>query len=81
MDMDVLGYGPRTQTSVVIDTRVTNLDGNLDNICSQCHENETDARDREFTEVHQRHVEKEGKECSACHDLSRPERGLSLSRN
>jgi hypothetical protein len=26
-------------------------------------------------------VEKEGKECSACHDLSRPERGLSLSRN
>lgn len=81
MDMDVLGYGPRTQTSVVTDTRVTILDGNLDNICSQCHGNETDARDREFTEVHQRHVEKEGKECSACHDLSRPERGLSLSRN
>ncbi|MDX2504256.1 MAG: hypothetical protein QNL62_07245, partial [Gammaproteobacteria bacterium] len=81
MDMDALGYGPRTLPSVVSSTRVTNLNGNLDNICSQCHGNETSARDREFVEVHQRHVEKEGKECSACHDLSRPDRGLSLSRN
>ena len=81
MDLVVLGYGPRTQESVITNTRRVALSGNLDNICSQCHSNETDAEDREFTEVHERHVEKEGKECSACHDLSRPARGLSLSRN
>ncbi|MCU7940523.1 MAG: hypothetical protein KZQ64_02460 [gamma proteobacterium symbiont of Bathyaustriella thionipta] len=80
MDMTALGYGPRTEPSIVIDTQQTNLSGNLDNICSQCHENETDSKDREFAEVHKQHVEDEGKECSACHNLSRPERGLSLTR-
>lgn len=81
MDLQgVLGYRMRTGASAVTDSRVTgSLGGNLDRICSQCHDNETEARD--FTAVHQLHVEKEGKDCAACHDFSRPERNLSLTRN
>ena len=78
LDMKGLGYGLRTLPSVVIGTRTATLNGNLNTICTQCHENETE--DRDFAGVHSRHVQSEGKECSACHNFSRPERGLSLSR-
>ena len=78
LDMKGLGYGLRTLPSVVIGTRTAALNGNLNNICTQCHENETE--DRDFAGVHSRHVQEERKECSACHNFSRPERGLSLSR-
>jgi hypothetical protein len=57
---------------------VSNLNGNLDAICTQCHDNEHE--DRDFSDVHERHVREEGKDCAACHNFSRPERGLALSR-
>ena len=41
----------------------------------------TGNNDRSFTEVHSRHVQDLGKDCAACHNFSRPERGLSLSQN
>ncbi|MBK1720017.1 PKD domain-containing protein [Thiocystis violacea] len=78
LDMGSLGYGLRTLPSAVVGTRVTTLNGNLNSICTQCHENESE--DRDFAGVHDRHVQREGKECSACHNFARPERGLSLSR-
>ena len=78
LDLAGLGYGLRTLPSAVIGTRVTTLNGNLDAICTQCHDNE--GEDRDFSGVHERHVEKEGKDCASCHNFSRPERGLTLSR-
>ena len=56
LDTDSLGYGPRTAPSVVVSTNKPTLNGNLDNICSQCHSNKTSAKDRAFAEVHNRHV-------------------------
>ncbi|MBK1649186.1 hypothetical protein CKO36_11345 [Rhabdochromatium marinum] len=78
LDLASLGYGLRTLPSAVIGTRVTQLNGNLDAICTQCHDNERE--DRDFSGVHERHVRKEGKDCAACHNFSRPERNLALSR-
>ncbi|MBP8284478.1 MAG: hypothetical protein KAX46_11315, partial [Chromatiaceae bacterium] len=80
LDTDSLGYGPRTELSAVVGTNRTLLDGNLDNICSQCHSNERDAQDRAFAEVHKRHVSDKKRDCAACHNFSRPERNLSLSK-
>ena len=77
-ELGALGYGPRDLSSAVINTDQTTLNGDLDNICSQCHGNETSNNDRSFTEVHNRHVARENKDCAACHNFSRPERGLSL---
>ncbi|NEV62186.1 PKD domain-containing protein [Thiorhodococcus minor] len=78
LDLEGLGYALRTAPSAVIGTGQATLNGNLDAICSQCHENERE--DRDFSDVHRRHVQEEGKDCAACHNFSRPERGLSLSR-
>lgn len=80
LDTDRLGYGPRTELSAVVGTNRTVLDGNLDNICSQCHSNERGAQDRAFAEVHKRHVSDKKRDCAACHNFSRPERSLSLSK-
>ncbi|HYN77973.1 MAG TPA: hypothetical protein VES73_09285, partial [Lamprocystis sp. (in: g-proteobacteria)] len=80
MVMKDLGYGLRTATSVVVSTLRPTLSGNLDNICSQCHSNKTSTKDRAFAEVHNRHVSSKRKDCAACHNFTRPERGLSLSR-
>ena len=77
VDLGPLGYGPRTLPSVVQGTNVTNLNGDLDNICRQCHGNETGGRG--FDSVHNRHVQNLGRDCAACHNFSRPERGLSLN--
>ena len=79
MDLGPLGYGPRTLPSVVQGNVGADLGGDLDNICSQCHGNETGNNDRSFDEVHSRHVQGEGRDCAACHNFSRPERGLSLN--
>lgn len=79
MDLGPLGYGPRTLPSVVTNTDQPTLNGDLNNICSQCHGNETGGRG--FDSVHSRHVQNLGKDCAACHNFSRPERGLSLSQN
>jgi len=66
------GYGLRTGTSAVSGTLFTGtLNGNLDNICSQCHNNKTRASDRAFTRVHNRHVATRGKDCAACHNFTR----------
>ncbi|WP_200153866.1 PKD domain-containing protein [Chromatium okenii] len=78
LDMAALGYGLRTLPSVVAGSRVTALNGTLNTICTQCHDNESE--DRDFNSVHSRHVQKEGKDCAACHNFARPERGLTLSR-
>ena len=80
MVMKDLGYGLRTAPSVVVSTLKPTLSGNLDNICSQCHSNKTSTKDRAFAEVHNRHVSSKRKDCAACHNFTRPERGLSLSR-
>ena len=76
-----LGYGLRRASSAVDITNTTPLNGNLDKICSQCHSNETSAQDRAFAEVHKQHVSDKKKDCAACHNFSRPERSLSLSKN
>ncbi len=77
------GYGLRTGTSAVVGTLFSgNLNGNLDNICSQCHRNKTNASAREFSTVHSRHVNTRGKDCAACHNFSRLDTrtGLTLNR-
>ena len=75
-----LGYELRTGPSAVRGSRVSGtLDGNLDRICRQCHDNERE--DRDFRDVHRRHVEEERKDCAACHNFTRPERNLDLTRD
>ncbi len=62
------GYGLRTGPSAVVGTLFSgNLNGNLDNICSQCHRNKTTASARECSQVHSRHLNSRGKDCAACH--------------
>jgi len=50
------------------------LKGSESTVCRQCHGSEDSMS---FNGVHDRHVEREGKDCSVCHTFSRPERGLS----
>jgi len=54
------------------------LKGPESQVCTQCHGNEDSMS---FSGVHDRHVRREGKDCSVCHTFSRPERGLSTSLN
>ncbi|WP_158002517.1 PKD domain-containing protein [Methyloterricola oryzae] len=72
-----LGYGLRTGASAVQGTRQATLDGTFNTVCRQCHSVESSGRT--FTSVHSRHVQDKRKDCAACHNFSRPERGLSLS--
>ena len=66
------GYDLRTGTSAVNGSNVSgNLNGDLDQICRQCHGNETAASDRAFSEVHRRHVDRLNRDCAACHNFSR----------
>ena len=67
MDLGALGFGPRTLPSVVINTDQATLNGNLNNICSQCHGNETGGRG--FDSVHSRHVQNLGKDCCGVSQL------------
>jgi PKD repeat protein len=50
------------------------LKGPESQVCTQCHGSEDPMS---FSGVHDRHVRREGKDCSVCHTFSRPERGLS----
>jgi len=54
------------------------LKGPESQVCTQCHGREDSMG---FSGVHDRHVRREGKDCSVCHTFSRPERGLSTSLN
>ncbi|MCU0833834.1 MAG: PKD domain-containing protein [Chromatiaceae bacterium] len=74
-----LGYELRQSDSVVIGTnRSGPLNGDMDRICSQCHENKREKRD--FDGVHAKHVADKKRDCASCHEFSRPERGLSLTK-
>jgi hypothetical protein len=50
------------------------LKGPASQVCRQCHGQEETLT---FSNVHDKHVREEGKDCSTCHSFSRPERGLS----
>ncbi len=50
------------------------LKGPESEVCTQCHDSKDDLN---FTDVHRKHVEDEGKDCSVCHAFSRPQRELS----
>ena len=54
------------------------LKGPESQVCTQCHGSENSMS---FNGVHDRHVRREGKDCSVCHTFSRPERGLSTRLN
>jgi hypothetical protein len=49
------------------------LKGSESQVCTQCHENEGNMS---FTKLHKEHVAEKGVDCSACHNFTRPERGL-----
>ena len=49
------------------------LKGPQSSVCTQCHEPEDPEG---FGEIHDKHVQDEGYDCSWCHTFSRPERGL-----
>ena len=71
------GYGLRQGGSLVAGAKQQGaLNGNPDRICGQCHESSSARRD--FTSVHEVHVARARRDCAACHDFSRPARGLSL---
>ena len=46
-------------------------------VCTQCHGREDSLS---FTRVHEKHVTDKRYDCSNCHNFSRPERGLRMSR-
>jgi hypothetical protein len=72
-----LGYGPRQGESLVPGSQQRGrLGGNLRRICAQCHEDTPQPQG--FAAVHSVHVAEQGTDCAACHDFSRPARGLSL---
>ena len=51
------------------------LKGPTNQVCTQCHGNESSEG---FKETHQKHVREEQYDCSFCHTFSRPERGLEM---
>ncbi len=51
------------------------LKGSTATVCTQCHGRE---EVKPFYEVHSKHVEDKGYDCSWCHSFSRPERGLRM---
>jgi hypothetical protein len=52
------------------------LRGPESDVCFQCHGAE---EDRDFEEIHEKHVKDKGYDCSWCHGFSRPELGLEPS--
>lgn len=50
------------------------LKGPTSVVCRQCHGSESNMS---FTKIHDKHVKDKRKDCSTCHNFSRPERGLS----
>jgi hypothetical protein len=51
------------------------LKGPQSQICTQCHGPEDGMS---FYQLHNKHVEDKGYDCSWCHDFSRPERGMKI---
>jgi len=78
VDLSTLGYELRTLPSIVVNTLKTTLNGDINQICSQCHSNKTEGRS--FSSVHKRHVQDKKRDCGSCHNFSRLERGLFLTR-
>jgi len=60
-------------TQVDFDSLGYGLKGPVNQVCVQCHESEDMPS---FSSVHKIHVTDENKDCSNCHNFSRPERGL-----
>jgi len=52
------------------------LKGPESKVCSQCHGQK---EDMSFVKLHDKHVKDKRKDCSTCHNFSRPGRGLSTS--
>ncbi|MBT2972141.1 MAG: hypothetical protein B6D72_09040 [gamma proteobacterium symbiont of Ctena orbiculata] len=50
------------------------LKGNEAEVCTQCH---NDKGSMSFSKLHSKHVKDKGVDCSACHNFTRPERGLN----
>jgi hypothetical protein len=74
-----LGYQLRQGESAVVGTQQSGpLNGDMEKICTQCHENKQKKRD--FDSVHFLHVYEKKRDCAGCHEFSRPERGLSLTK-
>ncbi|NTV48777.1 MAG: alpha-2-macroglobulin [Geobacteraceae bacterium] len=46
-------------------------------LCNDCHGSESVPS---YTSVHSKHVDSEGYDCSLCHNFSRPERGLKMTK-
>ncbi len=53
------------------------LKGSTLTVCRQCHGSESSEG---FVKNHQKHVEDKRYDCSHCHNFSRPERGLKMTR-
>jgi hypothetical protein len=53
------------------------LKGPESQVCRQCHEPK---EDMSFLKLHDKHVKDKRRDCSTCHNFSRPGRGLSNSR-
>jgi uncharacterized CHY-type Zn-finger protein len=52
------------------------LKGPTSQVCRQCHGQK---ENMSFAKLHDKHVRDKRKDCSTCHNFSRPERGLSTS--
>jgi len=52
------------------------LKGPESQVCAQCHGQK---EDMSFVKLHDKHVKDKRKDCSTCHNFSRPGRGLSTS--
>ncbi len=53
------------------------LKGATSTVCVQCHGNKSVPS---YTSVHSKHVDSQGYDCSLCHNFSRPERGLKMTK-
>jgi len=51
------------------------LKGPQNTVCTQCHELEHEQLG--FSSLHSKHISSKNKDCSWCHDFTRPERGLN----
>ena len=78
LDLSKFEYGLRTLPSVVINTRQKTLNGDAKLVCTQCHENKEEGFS--FAKMHEKHIKDKKKDCSSCHNFSRPERGLFLTK-
>jgi hypothetical protein len=67
-------FGTQTPRMDLVGDLGYQIKGSVNQVCSQCHSLEDSEG---FIDLHQEHVQEEGKDCSWCHTFSRPERNLS----